>query len=534
MSNQENNEYRNKAIINQRGATVEINNSTDREEIKVSQYSGSNITLNNVVNSELATNNKQTKVINDSFESVGGDKSVYVGNDNILRVQGNTFEIKGISNQGEVDSIKSWRELHRPIAEENSQFWILRGGSSYPNGVNTDQTGTRAANPTLNQFIYSVENTFAGYGNTPQRRSTIDQVVNYTPVTNRIGQAASGKKPDPLADIQKAAGATGSNAPGVVEFGAQVSGATEGGTWEPNQARESVATNIQNSQEQRMVIEQQIGTGGDEINAVKRHKIETIGVVMNDYPSVRIDPKGRSQPFESLVGEQGTFVNLDYMPHLEEVDNDMNFPTGNYTLTVGNKYNVLVGSGGVQVKTSGGVEIGGTNVKMVGHRVNIHAAGGITVASESGVEIQSIKTIQLRTNRQVFVDASLGVKNNTIINGGLYAENEMYLHHVTAPVEIQETEDTTLFGRFAAVQDRTLLIGEALIGGTWFPVYAKASDDLIVNYPHSHHFKNLPLRLTESNKDVRKLAQAENINSHNTKSLALPVVHARKSPVRVD
>ena len=46
--------YRNKAVINQRGATVEINNSTDREELKLSQYSGSNITLNNNVNSELA------------------------------------------------------------------------------------------------------------------------------------------------------------------------------------------------------------------------------------------------------------------------------------------------------------------------------------------------------------------------------------------------------------------------------------------------------------------------------------------------
>ena len=44
--------YRNKTVINQRGGTVEINNSTDREELKLSQFSGSNITLNNLVNSE--------------------------------------------------------------------------------------------------------------------------------------------------------------------------------------------------------------------------------------------------------------------------------------------------------------------------------------------------------------------------------------------------------------------------------------------------------------------------------------------------
>lgn len=534
MSKQENNEYRNKVVINQRGGTVEINNSTDREELKISQYSGSNITLNNVINSELATNNKQTKVINDSFESVGSDKNVYVGKDNVLRVQGTTYEIKGLSNQSEVDLIKSWRELHRPIALKNSQFWIQRGGLSYPNGATTTQSGSRRENPTLNQSIYSVENVFSGYGDTPRRTSTVDEVAGYTPVTVRVGQVATAKQPNPTADIQKAAGKTGSNAPGVLEFGPQASGATEGGTWSPNQNRVNVAKDIQDAQVQRMPIEQQIGTGGDEINVVKRHKIETVGVVMNDYPSVRIDPKGRSQPIETVVGEQGAFVNLDYVPHVEEVDNDMNFPVGNHTLTVGNKYNVLVGSGGVQIKTTGGIELGGTSVKIASHKVNIHAAAGINLGSESTIELQSIKTIQLRTNRQVFVDASLGVKNNAIISGGLYVENEVYVQHVTAPVEIQETEDTTVFGKFAADRDRTLQIGETLIGGTWYPVYAKASNDLIINYPHSHHFKNLPLRLTEANKDVRKLAQAENINLHNSKSAALPTVHARKSPIRVE
>ena len=74
---QEHNEYRNKSIFNQRGASIDVNNSTDREEIKISQYSGSNITLNNLVNSELATNNKQITTINDSFESTGKTKSTF-------------------------------------------------------------------------------------------------------------------------------------------------------------------------------------------------------------------------------------------------------------------------------------------------------------------------------------------------------------------------------------------------------------------------------------------------------------------------
>jgi hypothetical protein len=535
MSKQENNEYRNKSVINQRGATVEINNSTDREEIKVSQYSGSNITINNNVNSELATNNKQTKVINDSFESVGTDKSVYVGGDSITRVQKNTYDIKGVSNQNEVDQVKAWRELHRPIANNNSQFWIQRGGESYPNGVETNLSGQRNVNPTLNQQIYSVENSFPGYLLIPARTSKVDQVAVYAPVAQnaRVGSIARARGVNIGIDIEKAAGRTGSSAPGVIEFGPDVSASTEKGTWQANPNRAQVAENIKNTQILRSIIESNIGTGGDEIEAVKRHKIETIGTITNNFPSVRIDPKGRSQPIETIVGETGAFVNLDYIPHVEEVDNDMNFPVGNYTLNVGNKYNVLVGSGGIQIKTSGGIELGGSTIKMAGHKVNVHAAAGITIASESSVEIQSLKTIQLRTNRQVFIDSALGIKNNTVISGGLYTEGEVYLHHITAPAEIQQTEDTTSFGKFAATTSRTLQIGETLIGGTWFPTYALADDDLVINYPHSHHFLNVPLRLTDANGDVRRLAQAEAINNHGSRSLSLPTVHARKVPIKI-
>ena len=60
--------YKNRAIINQRGGSVDIDNTTEQEKIKISHRSGSNINLTNVVTSELATNNKQTNVVRDLFE----------------------------------------------------------------------------------------------------------------------------------------------------------------------------------------------------------------------------------------------------------------------------------------------------------------------------------------------------------------------------------------------------------------------------------------------------------------------------------
>ena len=104
------NQYRNKTVINQKGATIEIVNSTDREDPKLSQFSGSNITLNNVVNSELATNNKQTKVINDSFESVGKDKNTFVGGNSVDRVVETSYNLRGFENDTQLGALSSWRD----------------------------------------------------------------------------------------------------------------------------------------------------------------------------------------------------------------------------------------------------------------------------------------------------------------------------------------------------------------------------------------------------------------------------------------
>ena len=141
-------DYRNKFVWNQRGGAIEINNSTDREAVNISHFSGSNVKINNMVNSELATNNKQVKVNNDSFETVLNDKSVFAGKDYIQRVVENAYTYKGFNNNDEIEAAEEWKELYRPIAEKNSQFDILRGGKSYPNGVDTPQSGGRAPNST--------------------------------------------------------------------------------------------------------------------------------------------------------------------------------------------------------------------------------------------------------------------------------------------------------------------------------------------------------------------------------------------------
>jgi hypothetical protein len=195
---------------------------------------------------------------------------------------------------------------------------------------------------------------------------------------------------------------------------------------------------------------------------------------------------------------------------------------------VGNRYTRVVGSGGIQLKTTGATEMGGASLKGGFKKINLNASHGFTIASESFVEIQSLKSVILRTNRQVYIDGAAGIKGNLVIGGGQYTEGEAYFQHITGPLEVQETEDVTLFGKFATDTEGSLLIGYAHIGPMRYPVFATPTDNLIVNYPHGHHFNNIAMRLTASNSDVRKFAAAEQINNHSNVSQSLPQRHERK------
>ena len=66
----------------------------------------------------------------------------------------------------------------------------------------------------------------------------------------------------------------------------------------------------------------------------------------------------------------------------------------------GNKFNVTVGSGGVQIKTGGAVDISGTTVKVSGHKINVQSKAGVNIASDEIIELQSPKNISLRSNKQ--------------------------------------------------------------------------------------------------------------------------------------
>jgi len=482
------------------------------------------------VNSELATNNKQTLVIHDTFKDTRNDKTENVSGVKTSRVGETVFEMKGFNNPSEIDAHNEWKKVFEDVAKLNSKFKIKRGGMSYPNGVSIDQSGSRAENPTLKNILLTVENEFSGYSGVPARTSGVDEVSEYVKVPDHGETSPAQLKGINEEHVVQGAGNQGSEAPGVLKYGPSKSAATEEGDWSSDKEAQNIGDEILKKQEELNEIEKNMGEGGDEISFTKRSKLETVGAAFNDYPSIRADFEGRSQPLEMLVSKVGVFKNHDFAPVVEQVDNSSNFPCGNDTKIVGNAYKRSVGSGGVEIKTTGNMEFGSATLKIGSKQIHINANLGLHLASESFVEIQSLKSIILRSNRQILIESSLGIKDNITVAGGAYIEGETYLNHVTAPLEVQQTEDTLLTGQFNTTTDRSLFIGETLIAGTWYPVYASASPDLIACYPHSHHFNNIPLRLMKSNEEMRCTAIREGINRRGFKTQSLQQMHEKKLP----
>jgi len=509
-------DYRNKVVINQRGGSIEVNNSTDREEVKLSQYSGSNIAINNVVTSELATNNKQTTIIYDEFRTVGNSNSLYVEKDNVVRTGGNTYELKGHTTKDQIDIHKDWRAAYAPIAIANSQFNIARG-------IN----GARATNPDISTKNTRpvIANAFPGYTKVPVvNTENVDEVRSYAPVPPVKEPRKAVQATATTSDVTEAFGeGTGTEAPGVIKYGPSISSSTQDGSWAVNTDKIDLADKMVDLQKSLSTIEQGLGNGGDDIVTVKRHSIETIGAVVNTYPSFRYDNEGRSVATEVGVSKTSVFKHFGAVPVVEDVDNSSNFPCGTKTLTVGNKYNVLVGSGGVQIKTSGPVIFSGTTVKVAGTVVNVTSEGGTTINSSTYVDIFS-RNVMVRSPRQILLDSSVGVANNIIIGGGAFVEGEVYVNHISAPLEVQRTYDTKVFGKLV----EGVLIG--VLDSSTGAVYAVATDNSVELPPHSHHFNNIPLTLYSSNSRLRTAALDNGINKV-TSSPATGLVNQFKAPL---
>mgnify|MGYP001193435625 FL=1 len=521
--------YRNKYVINQKGGSLEFVNTDNREILRMTHFSGSFKEFNNHTTTELAANNDQKLVLADQFLTVRGHKNEFVEKDLDLIVRGDFYKKVGNFNK---EKFQEWHDKVQSIADIKQLFEIKRAAYTdtgelafQKQSPAQNRSGTFAACPLCahpeRQRYWNIDNSsnLTSLAKPTVSSITTDVFISVAPT----GAATGFEYIQPVNNPTNFMG-SGSNCP--VCNGTGLSPSTKDGTWDSEDKMEKVSQKIRNEIEDLAEIEKSLGIGGSEISHITKHKVETIGLVMNDFPSIRIDEVGKINVSEVLIKPDGVVNSLATSPLIEYVHVD-DLPGGSYNLNVCNRYNLQVGAGGLRMKTYGPIEIGGTITNIGGEQVNISSENEININGGKRLTITAeILTLRQKNYKQVVVDSNLGVTRNVVIGGGLHVEGELSVNHITAPVEIQETEQTKLYAKAVT----GIKIGECIVtggssAGTYSVYGTNAAEDSILCYDHSHQFKNVPLHLMESSDDVRKVAEK---NNKQTKIPAAPVENENK------
>ena len=415
--------FRNKMVLNQRGAAIEIINTTDRESYKVTHFGGGYYELNNKYTSLFNPKNYQSLTLADKFETINGYNNTYIGRDNDYIVRGDHWLKVGNFN---ANAVNGWNTLYNQIAG--------------------------AADPAI--------------------------------ISNTL-QSLSG-------DL--------------------------------------------------VTQEKQMGFGGNSFEFISKHKVITVGLTLNTAQSYgySLNPLDLFDVVTSISPNilEGYFqpITQQFQPYNELFVPDM--PGGNLDIFAMSRVKIQSGAGGIALQTTGNVKIGGGIVSVMGDQVNVGASGGQIAINGSLVQING-DAIVLKSNidQQVVVDSTLGVSKNVIIGGGAYVEGELFVNHITAPIEYQVTENTQIvaegpvinatgapgglgsgwsiinadtFGVIGVVIPELLVFsGTSQIGATQ-PQYVNlsitnglinlnnvGSGMLTIAQPHSHVFKNIPLTLKD-------------------------------------
>lgn len=151
---------------------------------------------------------------------------------------------------------------------------------------------------------------------------------------------------------------------------------------------------------------------------------------------------GAPVPSKVNIEDSRTTVQQKKTPHVQSVAHSI--PWGTYSIMACNKFNTVVGAGGIMLQTAGCVDInssGRTNISSINELNLTSSEGNINIVGGHNVLISGDSIcIQTRSpSDQALVNCNLGVAKNLTVHGSAYVDGELFVHHITAPVATRVT-----------------------------------------------------------------------------------------------
>lgn len=262
-------------------------------------------------------------------------------------------------------------------------------------------------------------------------------------------------------------------------------------------------------------VERQMSSGGSQILTYMNDLQVNVG---GQYIGADIAPPvsvvdGYPVPSKVSIGSRQTSISQKSTPHVQSVSHSI--PWGTYSIMASNKFNAVVGAGGIMLHTDGCFDMssGGRTTISSLYELNLTtSSGNLNIICGHNVNIKG-DTVTLQTadrNNQVVVDSNLGVSKNLVVHGSTYVDGELYCQHITAPAVARETSDGSGLYVYVPQGSRLGVVAIDILGATGlFDVYADTDVQCVVS-PHTHTYYTIANELHSSNSKVRDLAATIN------------------------
>ncbi len=426
--------FRSKIVFNTNKHSIELIDTDLREILKFTHYSGSFLEFNNFTTSQLAAGNDQKLVVGDQFLTVKKNQSTFVQDHVDQIVGGDHFRTVGQFDKNVVLQIKS---ILKEIHDRKRLFEIKRSAAT------VDDNGTCGETFENANGVSPLQSKSGGPAPCPTCCGGKVYHIVYNECDTFACESCSTNTISPGVHlIEDKTGSCGVKwvLPCKTCCGAGVSPSTQDGSWADDDLKQSLAGFIHGKQADLFPLQRLLGNGGNEIVSIHGNKTETIGQVFNDFEGWRKDPTGKIRVAGVAVDHLGTYEYMKPAPIVESVDVD-HLPGGDLHITASNQYRLLVGGGGVQIKTMGNIDMYAGIVSIAGEQLTLSSKGEVLVNGKERTSLQG-KRISINPDdyAQAVVNGGLGVTRQLIVNGATYVEGELYVHHITAPLEYQTTE----------------------------------------------------------------------------------------------
>lgn len=181
------------------------------------------------------------------------------------------------------------------------------------------------------------------------------------------------------------------------------------------------------------------GTDGVLITHIAQEETRLIGVqTPNTYQPVRESRDRVKLPIVKITPTEGCVVKDSTMYDCEMVDTSWLSYGGKYTLGVGNRWNIRVGSGGIYNECRGPIQVQGS-ITIQNYTKGYFVQTNLFHAYAKERAMMMGKRLDIDFD-ETFIHGNTSFLQNVLINGGLYVNGEFMCNHMTTQKQVNVTE----------------------------------------------------------------------------------------------